>query len=280
MLARAPDVVALQEVTTRSMPVLRKHLATGGLINMASSLEDRLPPHEQSLARTYGVAIASRYALSCKAKEFRLPWPEKGLAVIVHTSDGPIEVNTVHVPPGRSHGWFKIDMFEAIHAALGQFVPGHRLLCGDFNSPLAELANGKVICGGMRLSKDGNWHSKRRHRGRAADRWEKGESSVLVGLQTFDLHDVFRGIHGYGVSEFSWLSKHRNTITRRRFDHIFASQSLRPVACEYLHHMREQGLSDHSPIEAVLKASEGLPGDTHNFGENEQRKPAQGTRPI
>jgi endonuclease/exonuclease/phosphatase family metal-dependent hydrolase len=39
----------------------------------------------------------------------------------------------------------------------------------------------------------------------------------------------------------------------RRFDHIFASQGLRTVSCQYLTALHEDGLSDHAPIEAVFE---------------------------
>ena len=34
----------------------------------------------------------------------------------------------------------------------------------------------------------------------------------------------------------------------RRFDHIFASESLGAVGCHFVHSVREDGLSDHSVI--------------------------------
>ncbi len=36
----------------------------------------------------------------------------------------------------------------------------------------------------------------------------------------------------------------------RRYDHIFASRKLAETSCHYEHPWREQGLSDHSAIEA------------------------------
>ena len=35
----------------------------------------------------------------------------------------------------------------------------------------------------------------------------------------------------------------------RRFDHIFCSRDIRVSRCEYLHGVREAGLSDHSALE-------------------------------
>ena len=41
----------------------------------------------------------------------------------------------------------------------------------------------------------------------------------------------------------------RDQMIGRRFDHEFCSSELKVLACEYLHHLREDGLSDHSALE-------------------------------
>lgn len=249
LLDRNPDVVALQEVTSASFSKLEKCFRAGGLSHMVSAVP--MTPSDQK-ARQLGVLIASRFRLSAKPEELSLPWREKGVAAIVESPLGPVEMNTVHVPPGRSHGWFKIDVFEAIYNALAKPSTGHRVLTGDFNAPQAELENGDVICSARRLSKDGQWRLKKVHRGHSAHRWEQGELSVLAGLREFDLLDAFRRVHGYHKSAFSIAMKHRDTITKRRYDHVFSSESLQPTSCDYLHDFRERGLSDHAPLEAVF----------------------------
>lgn len=244
-----PDVVALQEVTHRSLPLLLDGLRSGGLIHAEHSL-----PHDrpESGARALGVVVASRYPLVRQDHALPLPWHEKGLSVVVKVPSAAVEVNTVHLPPGVSHGWVKIDIYEAIYKAVAKPAAGHRVLCGDFNSPQAELETGEVICWAKRLGKDGRWYLPRTRSGGDNERWELGEWNVLVGLREHDLHDVFRRLHGYAARGFSFETKLRTTITRRRFDHILASRSLRPSSCEYLHDLREMGLSDHAPIEAVF----------------------------
>jgi hypothetical protein len=49
-------------------------------------------------------------------------------------------------------------------------------------------------------------------------------------------------------------NKAGQSMLRRRFDHIFASQGLRTVSCQYLTALHEDGLSDQAPIEAVFEA--------------------------
>lgn len=255
LLQRCPDVVALQEVNRKSFPILMRGLQAGGLSHVRSAV-----PQEStdSQARAIGVMIASRFPLSPVSGGLTLAtWPEKSVAAMVQSPLGPVEVNTVHVPPGSSHGWEKIRVFEALYQALAKASANHRVLCGDFNSPQAELETGEVICWGKRRTKDGQWRLQRSRRGGPAEEWERGEASVLVGLREFDLADVFRGINGYQMPAFSIQIRHGSTVTRRRFDHILASSSLAAVSCAYLHDLREQGLSDHAPIEAVFSGSQG-----------------------
>lgn len=255
LLERRPDVVALQEVNRRSFSILMKGLGAGGLRHVLSAV-----PLEstESHARAIGVMIASRFPLSPVTGGLTLEsWREKWVAAMVQSPLGPVEVNTVHVPPGASHGWKKIRVFEAVYRALAKASAHHRVLCGDFNSPQAELETGEVICWGKRLTKDGQWRLQRTRRGGSAEEWERGEASVLVGLREFDLNDIFRQINGCQVRAFSIEMRHGSTITRRRFDHILASRSLGAVSCHYLHDLREQGLSDHAPIEAVFSGSQG-----------------------
>ena len=250
LLDRCPDIVALQEVTRASLPLLKRSLDAGGLSHVVSAVPLNTPT---SRARALGVMVASRFPLSATERGLSLPnWPEKCVAVTVTSPLGSVEVNTVHVPPGRSHGWEKIRVFEAIYAALARASATHRVLCGDFNAPQAELDTGEVICWGKTLAKDGRWRLKSSHRGGSAKDWEQGEASVLVGLRQFDLLDVFRQINGPSVPAFSIEMTRGSTVTRRRFDHILASRSLGVVACQYLHALRQQGLSDHAPIEAVF----------------------------
>jgi endonuclease/exonuclease/phosphatase family metal-dependent hydrolase len=52
---------------------------------------------------------------------------------------------------------------------------------------------------------------------------------------------------------FGFQMKHKATITRRRFDHVFASQELNVVRCEYLDEPRSSGLSDHCPMEVEFR---------------------------
>jgi len=74
---------------------------------------------------------------------------------------------------------------------------------------------------------------------------------MLSGLKQFDLHDVYRALHGYRRQDYSWYGIRAGRSDGLRFDHIFASASLRPTSCVYIHAFREW-LSDHSALEATF----------------------------
>ena len=56
----------------------------------------------------------------------------------------PVELHVVHVPPGASHGWLKIDFLEAVYEGLARPAGGNRVLCGDLNTPQLELPTGEA----------------------------------------------------------------------------------------------------------------------------------------
>lgn len=84
--------------------------------------------------------------------------------------------------------------------------------------------------------------------------WVSAEWNVLRGLEVYDLYDVWKpnSIDGeINIGEgYSWQGRGK----KRRYDHVLASMSLRPVRCEYLHEYLSppNRLSDHAPIEVVF----------------------------
>ncbi len=79
------------------------------------------------------------------------------------------------------------------------------------------------------------------------------ELRMLRELSTYDLHDVYRRLHGYGEQtlEEGWSWCYRDQF-KYRFDHVFASATLCPMQAQYLHSFRELRLSNHRPLEAVF----------------------------
>jgi len=245
---RQPDLVALQEVRVNALKRLEGLLPRLGLTHILESVH-LAGEHD----RIYGQLIASRWPLEQIAgTDADTPFPERVLSVRVDSPWGDIELHTVHVVPGSSCGWKKIEMFEGIYRRLARESAVSRILCGDFNSPQFETPQGQLVTWGEEVKPHGEILVADGY-----ERWDAGERSVLEGLARHSLPDVFRLLNGYNVEAFSWSMKRKGkVIARRRFDHIFASEDLNPVECRYLSSWLEQGLSDHAAIEAVFAPTE------------------------
>lgn len=243
---REPDVVALQEVTDRSLPLWRAALGVIGLPHVVCSLEDADPAREPASRRRTGVLLAARAPLEGAGAALPVPWPETTLAVRA----AGIEVHTLHVP-NAANGWVKVRTLEAIRTGLAAVATAPatatapRVVCGDLNVPRRELPDGSVLS----FARD----SKGRLRPERGDEWDQAELGVVPGLRDLGYADAFRALHGYAQREPSWtwqrISGHGGGW---RLDHLFASAGLRPTACVYHHAWREAGLSDHSALEADL----------------------------
>lgn len=252
--AASPDVVALQEVTQDSAPRLRDQLSSFGLIHACDSFE-LSPDHSLLIGpRRYALLVASRWPLcTLPQSEFNVPWPERVLSALIDSPVGEIELHNTYVPHGstsNSSDWTKIRHLEGIFERLACHCARHRVLCGDFNAPKVERPDGTVITWAQREQRTGRvtFVAKR------GEIWDRGERNVLLGLSEYNLVDAFRSLHGYGVHESSWFAIRNGQRFGRRFDHVFASRSLRVSACRYLHSVREAGLSDHSAIEVEFQA--------------------------
>lgn len=249
LIDRHPDVVTLQEVTAASRGDLRQALTEGGLTSVVDSFELLESTSRLIGPRRYGLLVAARFPLTpITDPQFSISWPERILGV----QGNRVSIFTTYIPPGSSNGWKKIEMLEGLYAGLAKASAGPRIVSGDFNAPQFERTNGDIITWGQDVLDDGKVVVWGRWRGGTGQRWDAGERNVLRGLSRFDLADVFRTLHGYEREEFSWYHKRKGVRIGRRFDHVFASASLKPTSCRYLHALRQAGLSDHSPIEVVF----------------------------
>ena len=79
------------------------------------------------------------------------------------------------------------------------------------------------------------------------------ELRMLRELSTYDLHDVYRRLHGYTeqTREEGWSWCYRDRF-KYRFDHVFASDTLSPIQAQYLHSFGELRLSDQRALEVVF----------------------------
>lgn len=251
LAAQGPDLVALQEVTAHSLPELRTALAARELVHVVDGFTT-VPLSDRP--RKYRQLVASRFPVRLHSDAIPVPWQEAVLATIVDSPRGDIELFNCHIPPGSQYGWTKVETLEGIFKHIARPATRPRILCGDFNTPQAERADGTVITFGQVIGDDGQVTVRRRREGGSGERWDAAERSILTGLAAHDLADVFRRLHGYGVAEYSWRLKRHGEFTDRRFDHVFASAALNPVECRYVHAWREAGLSDHSALEVVFAA--------------------------
>lgn len=244
-----PDIIALQEVRPNRVRQLQRALAAGGFPSFVYTTPEATSDRRKS--RQLGVAVATKGNRVAPLQGMTLPWREKGISTGVELSGIAVDVHSVHVPPGASNGWVKIEHFEAIHRELATRSSRARLLCGDLNSPRCELPNGTVVTWGHRLLADGSVRviQRKGHGGR----WAEAELSVLRGLEPFGFTDAFRSLHGYQREAASFWTRRKGRSWPRRFDHMFCSPELVPIEANYLEHVARDSLSDHAMLVARFR---------------------------
>ena len=246
-----PDFVALSEVAINRLADYEREFQRHGLTHVLSSVTDAASIHTGS--RSVGTLIASRFTCTMRPDAqaaYNIPWPERLVSVTAATDAGVIEIDVAYIPyyyqGDPSLIEIKLQTLDRLYHGLARASERHRIVCGDFNIPLGETANGNIVSAGT---------SARYKRAHAS------AHNLLRGLADFGLYDVFRHLHGYAKQEYSWLVP--GTGNGFRLDHILASQSLNAIACQYLHHFRQvhnerpwgpspQALSDHSALEVVF----------------------------
>jgi exonuclease III len=242
LATREPDLVALQEVTATTLMLWRVALARIGLPHVRASLDRADPPRAPGERRHTGVLLASRGALQDPAATLPVPWSETAVAAIATTALGLVELHCLHVP-NAANGWVKAHTLQAIRAGLEAVLPMARVVCGDLNTPRRELPSGEVLS----FARD----SRGRLRPERGRQWDEAELGVVPGLRDLGYQDAYRSLHGYRSREPSWtwrrIAGHGGGW---RLDHLFTSGGLRPAACVYHHAWRDEGLSDHSALEA------------------------------
>ena len=135
LAGREPDVVALQEITGRTLPVWRAALATIGLAHVRASLDDVDPRRQPASRRRTGVLLSSRAPLTDASMSLPVPWPETTLAATTSSlAGGVLEIHCVHVP-NAANGWVKVRTLQTIRSGLANGPPAPRVLCGDLNTP-------------------------------------------------------------------------------------------------------------------------------------------------
>ena len=247
LASRDPDVVALQEITHRTLPLWRVVLERLGLPHVRASLDTADRSRALGSGRRTGVLLGSRAALRDASTTLPVPWPETAVAAVAASALGPVEIHCLHVP-NAANGRVKPQTLQAVRAGLDVAPPVARVVCGDLNIPRRELDSGEVVS----FARD----SRGRLRPERGSEWDEAELAVVPGLRELGYRDAYRSLHGYGSREPSWtwerISGHDGGW---RLDHLFASAELEPRACAYHHTWRDEGLSDHSALEADVVRS-------------------------
>ena len=241
VLAEAPDILALQEITLSSYPAWSRGLMRAGysVISTVDLVRLAYPEVRPRIVRKYFNVLATRGTLAGLAglsfsdpEHARLAFPEKYIAAQVRVADTELEVHNAHLPPGSSRGELKVHAFRAIRVRIDEPTDMPRVLCGDFNTPQAEDESGVTT-----------WASA--HPELRAE-WEAAERDIL---EHPTLRDVYREVHPRGAP---YPASHLTRGTRRRYDHVFASPQLATRGCRYLTDWLTNGLSDHAAVEAQL----------------------------
>jgi exodeoxyribonuclease III len=223
------DVVALQEVTSRTLPLWRAALEAAGYAHCDCALPRERPAGRRAL----GVLTAAREPARRLPSPDGVPWPERVLCCRV----GDVEVVNLHSPIAPAPDLAKVRTHEAVAAYLATPGDGPRILCGDLNTPRRELPDGEVLT----FAHD----SAGRLRPERGERWNRAESALVRGLRDLGWVDAFRELHGYGAREASWtFAQDRGGW---RLDHVLVER-LAPVSAAYAHDWRRAGLSDHSAL--------------------------------
>lgn len=254
LTAREPDIIALQEVRINRVAEYRSALQRAGFRHVIDGFNGGNGPFTGR--RAAGVLVASRWECTPMPEAHvacHLPWPERLLSLAIAAPCGPIAFSTVYVPvgfPNRDYD-VRVQTLEGLASGLARETGVHPILCGDFNLPQHELADGEVITFGQTRRKNGVFAITN-------EAMHTSERAVFLGLAAYDLTDVYRTLHGYARQEFSWY--HPVSNNGFRLDHVLASRSLRPRACRYLNDFRTAApeqftghnftkLSDHAAIE-------------------------------
>jgi exonuclease III len=230
-----PDLVALQEVTARTLPLWRDSLGAAGFRAVKAAVEETSPRPRGR--RLLSVLTAARRPLRVLPAP-DVPWPERLLCCAL----GDVEVVNLHSPISPAPELAKVRTHEAVAAYLLAAPAGPRVLCGDLNTPRRELPDGSVLT----FAHD----SAGRLRPERGERWQRAESALVHGLREQGWVDAFRALHGYGEREASW--RFPQDRGGWRLDHVLV-HGLRPVASAYAHDWRRSGLSDHSALVVDLE---------------------------
>ena len=160
VLGRAPDVVALQEISAKTYSAWYAGLLRAGLSIVSAVDLVRLPypppPYDPRIRQTQihrknFNLTAARHPIAAlpglsfdDEEEARLAFPEKFVAAEVLISDEHVEVYNAHAPPGSTRYLLKPQALAATARRVDERPEVPQILCGDFNTPQSEDAGDQI----------------------------------------------------------------------------------------------------------------------------------------
>jgi exonuclease III len=250
VLGLGADIICLQEMTLRTLPVWCEQLRGAGY-HVAHA-----GPSREAGPRALMVLSAARTRLET-VDICGVPYPERVLAT---RSGSSLELVNLHSPISPRPGHAKVRTHLAVHRHLASRAEHPRILCGDLNTPRREFPDGTI------------WTFARDRYGRLrpdrGQEWDRAELALLRGLEPFGFRDAFRELHGYAHREISW--GWRRWAGGYRLDHLLVAGGIEVSECRYEHSWRIEGLSDHSPLIAAIELR---PSET---GERSRARSARG----
>lgn len=246
------DIVALQEIIPSTETIFRDRL-TDKYPYQASSFELASDLSLLKKKRMFGQLILSKFPIiPLEPNGIAVPWQERVLSCGITVGEHQIMLHTTHIPPGSSNGWVKIQMINGIvEHLLKQKNEHEQILCGDFNTPKFESPETGLVTFGQSINKNGKVTTKKSFRNGLGSDWDKGERSLFEKLPEHGILETFRIHNPNDYTSFSWQFSRKSKKFTNRFDHMFASQTLNCLDCNYLETAVE--LSDHLPITSMFK---------------------------
>ena len=97
------DIIGLQEITHKTLPLWIEGFRKSGYKNIIASLKLKNGNVDYSGPRRYGILVASRWPLeSIDQQSLEIPWHERLVSVLVHSPNVYFELHVAYIPPGSS----------------------------------------------------------------------------------------------------------------------------------------------------------------------------------
>ena len=246
------DIIALQEIIPSTETIFRDRLKDKYPYQV-SSFELASDLSLLKKKRMFGQLILSKFPIRpSDPSGIAVPWQERVLSCGITFGEHRIMLHTTHIPPGSSNGWVKIQMINGIvEHLLKQQNEYEQILCGDFNTPKFESPETGLVTFGQNINKNDKVTTKKSFRNGLGSDWDRGERSLFEKLPEHGILETFRIHNPNDYTSSSWQFSRKGKKFTNRFDHMFASETLECLNCNYVETAVE--MSDHLPITAMFK---------------------------